>query len=292
MVGESNCSHYRQLISRFLDGVLAPEEHRHLFQHLAQCAVCATTLTRYREMEQGMRRMGGVALREGLRERIWQAVAAPPPWRPQNQSWWNRRGRLAVAGGLVVAIGLFLAVWLFPPYARQTTTVTEAPRGATPAVAAATGAPAVAETARLVRDDSTSSFGRNLIMTALDNALLSRDLAIAIPAYLPSGSSIERILVEPQPMNTFHMELVFASPEGSVLRLEHFPVGRIEGNAADLTTAGHMEINGRDWWYGHTTARGNAVPGFVLVNVDSGQVISLQGTMSIDELIRVVESLQ
>jgi hypothetical protein len=131
-----------------------------------------------------------------------------------------------------------------------------------------------------------------MVLASMSGALFVRDSRFPLPAYLPPGSSVERVLVEPQATNTFHMEVVFTSPQGSVLRLEHFPANWLQGSARDLTSAGKIVINGREWWYGHAASKSNTSPDLVLLNVESGQMISMEGSISLAELVRVIGSLQ
>src|SRR5689334_15107394 len=68
-----NCEQVEELLSAYLDNVLAPEERRQVAAHLQTCRRCTQTLADYRRNDALLARLSRVAPDDTLRERIFSS---------------------------------------------------------------------------------------------------------------------------------------------------------------------------------------------------------------------------
>jgi hypothetical protein len=292
MESQQDCEYYTWLISRFLDGLLSPNEHRVLFRHLGQCPVCGTRLTRYREAEQQLRSLETPQLRTGLRERIRQAMpsslpAAVPPNRIR-----LTRGQFSLLASTVVVV-LVAVAWLFHPFAPDWGDVEQA-RHTVTTRALVQALPAEDPTREPAPGESLEPAGRQFVLAAVNDTLVRNNTRLPLHGLLPEGSSVERVLLEnaKAPSRAARVEVVFISPQGYTLRLENTPEQLLQSRPRELVAEGHLTIDRQDWWYGHVRDNNTEEPAQVLFTVDSGNILSLEGGASISELIQVIKSLQ
>ena len=117
---------------------------------------------------------------------------------------------------------------------------------------------------------------------------------IALAGYLPPASSIEQaaLLWDETAKQPAYVQIVFVAPKGTRVRFERTLRGASAGTVSDIGLTKAIVVHGQVWRYaGRVNADGVQI--FRLVHSsDSGDLTVLEGSASLDELVRLLQWLQ
>lgn len=305
------CSSYKALISRYLDDSVSIREQNALFEHLNQCRACAAALARYRAIEASLRKLpesrpsaqvgqriferlvgGGAHTSERdarhyslgkLRSRFShvQHVAAQCSRTP---SW-----RLALAFFMVASIGGLLAI---PESQFGAVEPGIAPKLATATSANQAYGSAESNVPPVVRVASRTPNVASTLQNALLQAGAERPSRLPLPAYIPAGMRLERFSVNAGAYGneTEAFAVVYRAQDGKLVLIRHL-VNRahsVVSEAANVVT-----VKGREWWVDrHPTLSPGSLQAYLVFTRQDDEEVVVDAVLPLDELIRMVESIE
>lgn len=117
---------------------------------------------------------------------------------------------------------------------------------------------------------------------------------VALAGYIPPASSIEQaaLLWDETAKQPVYVQIVFVAPKGTKVRFERNLRGAATDTVSDMSLTKAIIVHGQVWRYaGRVNADG--VQTFRLVHSsDSGDLTVLEGSASLDELVRLLQWLQ
>ncbi len=263
------CQSYHLLISRHLDGALDEQEQSTLLEHIGRCPSCRLTLYRYQRLDDQLRHLPAPGAPYRCRGELFRRVDAIG--RGAGLSVRRAPGSLALAS-VVLACLVLGALVLLPAggpteLAEQLTSLWSDGSGGSPIIARASneGSPASIE-----------------------------DADIALAGYLPPSSSVEQVALrwDETAKRPAYVQIVFVAPRGTKVRFERTVKATSAEPASDLDLTKAIVVHGEVWRYAdHVNA--NGVQTVRLVHSSNrGDLIVLEGSASLDELIDLLQWLQ
>ena len=305
-----SCAQYKLLISRYLDDDISLRDRNMLMAHLVNCPRCAATLARYRGIEVSLRKLPETqpspAVRDNLLCVIEQGSNASKGsvGRSARYAWKLRLPRffdvdvLQIAkrmslSGLPVVFVIALA-GLLVVYASQIGLIQS---GRNTSLDSGVSAPLVS--GKLLQDSgqtytpvSNSSHVAVALAQMLRQTRSNYPIRLPLPAYIPAGMQLERFSINPggEAGSAEDMEVDFKAQDGKMVRIRH---GMNSVAPAVPAKGSRLVAAGREWWVQqHPTLSQNGAQAYVIFTKQNGEVVVLDAVLPLDELIRVVDSIE
>lgn len=265
-----SCPAYHVLISRYVDDALDEGERADLLLHLGRCSSCRLTLARYRRLDERLRQLSAAEAPSDCRRVLFQRAEAERPWF-QAIAWLRPTTLAATSAALAV---LLLASLLLPALSYRF-----------PQQGIAIHFPGDASRQEAVR---LTLPGGTTRVAAADNP------EITLAGYLPPAAGVEHVALRwdeaaPSPA---YVQIVFVAPHGPRVRFERSAADPPSAPIGDRMPDSVVLVHGQVWRYTrHISADGVEIVRLIR-STSSGDIISLEGRVPLQELVHLIEWLQ